>query len=107
MAGPMIYLEKRLGCPGAAVLYGFFLHPGSVRDGQYGTGERDLGDSVLCVRDPGVCSGGDPCDPCGHRAGRRRTADLSRGGRLVPLSAGLYTAAALAVIILYAGNVPG
>ena len=27
--------------------------------------------------------------------------------RLVPLSAGLYTAAALAVIILYAGNVPG
>ena len=57
-----------------------FLHPGSVRDGQYGTGERDLGDSVLCVRDPGGCSGGDPCDPCGHRAGRRRTADLSRGG---------------------------
>lgn len=57
MAGPMIYLEKRLGCPGAAVLYGFFWHPGSVRDGQYGTGERDLGDSVLCVRIPEAAVG--------------------------------------------------
>ena len=27
IAGPMIYLEKRLGCPGAAVLYGFFCIP--------------------------------------------------------------------------------
>ena len=27
MAGPMIYLEKRLGCPEAAVLYGFFCIP--------------------------------------------------------------------------------
>ena len=27
MAGPMMYLEKRLGCPRAAVLYGFFCIP--------------------------------------------------------------------------------
>ena len=37
--------------------------------------------------------------------GGRRT--FLAAERLVPLSAGLYTAAALAVIILYAGNVPG
>ena len=57
-----------------------FLYSGGFRHGKHGAGKRDLGDGVLCVRNPRGCSGDDPCGPCGYRAGRRRTADLSRGG---------------------------
>ncbi len=29
------------------------LHSGGIRDGQHGAGQRDRGDRILCVRDPG------------------------------------------------------
>ena len=107
MAGPMIYLEKRLGCPGAAVLYGFFCIPAAFGMGSmvqanaisetasyvYGIPEAVVG--VILVILAGIVLAG----------GGRRI--FLAAERLVPLSAGLYTAAALAVIILYAGNVPG
>ena len=107
MAGPMIYLEKRLGCPGAAVLYGFFCIPAAFGMGSmvqanaisetvsyvYGIPEAAVG--VILVILAGIVLAG----------GGRRI--FLAAERLVPLSAGLYTAAALAVIILYAGNVPG
>ena len=107
IAGPMIYLEKRLGCPGAAVLYGFFCIPAAFGMGSmvqanaisetvsyvYGIPEAAVG-VILVVLAGIVLAGG------GQRIFRAAE-------RLVPLSAGLYTAAALAVIILYAGNVPG
>ena len=107
MAGPMIYLEKRLGCPEAAVLYGFFCIPAAFGMGSmvqanaisetvsyvYGIPEAAVG-MILVVLAGIVLAGG----------GRRI---FLAAERLVPLSAGLYTAAALAVIILYAGNVPG
>ncbi len=107
MAGPMIYLEKRLGCPGAAVLYGFFCIPAAFGMGSmvqanaisetvsyvYGIPEAAVG-VILVVLAGNVLAGG----------GRRI---FLAAERLVPVSAGLYTAAALAVIILYAGNVPG
>ena len=107
MAGPMVYLEKRLGCPRAAVLYGFFCIPAAFGMGSmvqanaisetvsyvYGIPEAAVG-MILVVLAGIVLAGG----------GRRI---FLAAERLVPLSAGLYTAAALAVIILYAGNVPG
>ena len=103
----MIYLEKRLGCPGAAVLYGFFCIPAAFGMGSmvqanaisetvsyvYGIPEAAVG--VILVILAGIVLAG----------GGRRI--FLAAERLVPLSAGLYTAAALAVIILYAGNVPG
>lgn len=63
MAGPMMYLEKRLGCPRAAVLYGFFCIPAAF--GMGSMVQRDLGDGVLCVRDPGGSRGDDPCGAYG------------------------------------------
>ena len=76
----MIYLEKRLGCPEAAVLYGFFCIPAAFGMGSmvqanaisetvsyvYGIPEAAVG-MILVVLG-------------GYRAGRRRTADLSCSG---------------------------
>ena len=103
----MIYLEKRLGCPGAAVLYGFFCIPAAFGMGSmvqanaisetvsyvYGIPEAAVG--VILVALVGTVLAG----------GGQRIFRVAE--RLVPLSAGLYMAASLAVIFLHAGRVPG
>ena len=61
------------------------LHSGGIRDGQHGAGQRDRGDRILCVRDPGGGGGRDRCDSRRECAGRRRKADLSRGGAACPI----------------------
>ena len=38
------------------------LHSGGIRDGQHGAGQRDRGERILCVRDPGGGGGRDRCD---------------------------------------------
>ena len=107
MAGPMMYLEKRLGCPRAAVLYGFFCIPAAFGMGSmvqanaisetvsyvYGIPEAAVG--VILVALVGTVLAG----------GGQRIFRVAE--RLVPLSAGLYMAASLAVIFLHAGRVPG
>ena len=107
MAGPMLYLERRLECPAAAVLYGIFCLPAAFGMGSmvqanaisetvsyvYGIPEAVVG-MILVVLAGIVLAGG----------GRRI---FLAAERLVPLSAGLYMAAAFAVIFLYIGRVPG
>lgn len=61
------------------------LHSGGIRDGQHGAGQRDRGDRILCVRDPGGGGGRDRCDSRRECAGGRRKADLSRGGAACPI----------------------
>lgn len=107
MAGPMMYLEKRLGCPRAAVLYGFFCIPAAFGMGSmvqanaisetvsyvYGIPEAAVGVILVALVGTVLVGGGQRI----FRAAER----------LVPLSAGLYMAASLAVIFLHAGRVPG
>lgn len=95
MAGPMMYLEKRLGCPRAAVLYGFFCIPAAFGMGSmvqanaisetvsyvYGIPEAAVG-MILVVLAGIVLAGG----------GRRI---FLAAERLVPLSAGLGSLAVL------------
>lgn len=107
IAGPMMYLEKRLGCLWAAVLYGSFCIPAAFGMGSmvqanaiaetvsyvYGIPEAAVGVIVVTLAGSVLAGGG------------KRI--FLAAERLVPLSAGIYTAAALAVIVLYAGRIPG
>ena len=107
IAGPMMYLEKRLGCLWAAVLYGSFCIPAAFGMGSmvqanaiaesvsyvYGIPEAAVGVIVVTLAGSVLAGGG------------KRI--FLAAERLVPLSAGTYTAAALAVIVLYAGRIPG
>jgi len=107
VCGPYAYLEKGLGMRWMGLLYAAFCVLASLGMGSmvqanaisetvsyvYGIPEAAVG--VILVILAGIVLAG----------GGRRI--FLAAERLVPLSAGLYTAAALAVIILYAGNVPG
>ena len=107
IAGPMMYLEKRLGCLWAAVLYGSFCIPAAFGMGSmvqanaiaetvsyvYGIPEAAVGVIVVTLAGSVLAGGG------------KRI--FLAAERLVPLSDGIYTAAALAVIVLYAGRIPG
>ena len=105
--GPMVSMERGLGCRSMGLIYALFAVLASLGMGSmvqanaiaetvsyvYGIPEAAVG--VILVILAGIVLAG----------GGRRI--FLAAERLVPLSAGLYTAAALAVIILYAGNVPG
>ena len=96
---------KRLGCLWAAVLYGSFCIPAAFGMGSmvqanaiaetvsyvYGIPEAAVGVIVVTLAGSVLAGGG------------KRI--FLAAERLIPLSAGIYTAAALAVIVLYAGRI--
>lgn len=56
MAGPMMYLEKRLGCPRAAVLYGFFCIPAAFGMGSMVQANAISETVILCVAGSGTAA---------------------------------------------------
>lgn len=107
MAGPVMYLEKRLHWQKAAILYGIFCILAAFGMGSmvqanaaaetvsyvYGIPDAAVG-VILTVLAGSVIAGG----------GKRI---FHAAEQLVPLSAGLYTGAALLVIFLNLGRLPG
>ena len=80
MAGPMMYLEKAAGLSQGGSPLRIFRIPAAFGMGSM-VQANAISETVSYVYGiPEAAVGMILVGPCGYRAGRRRTADLSRGG---------------------------